>query len=103
MERKELTDRDIVLGKGKDLVFQPLLSVYRIAHTYIMVSPSDHGWDDEDRLPYIDMFPQEGDGRKGELEQMVRLLDEVLFTIGPSYSKHQRYNISITIEEQEVD
>jgi len=26
-----------------------------------------------------------------------------LFTIGPSYSKHQRYNISITIEEQEVD
>ena len=103
MVKKELTDKDIVLGKGKDLEFQPLLSIYRIAHTYIMVSPSDYGWDDEDRLPYIDMFHREGDGRKGELEQMVEILNEVMMTIGTYYSKHHRHNISITIEEQEVE
>jgi hypothetical protein len=103
MEEKKLTEKDIVLGKGKDIVVQPLLSIYRIAYTYIVVSPSKYGWDDEETLPYIDVFPQEADGRKGELEQMVYVLGEVLETIGPSYNKHQKYNISITIEEKEVE
>jgi len=91
------------MGKGKDIVVQPSMSVYRIAHTFILVSPSDYGWDDEEVLPYIDVFPLEGDGRKGGLEQMVRVLGEVMETVGPSYSKHQRCYISITIEEREVE
>ncbi len=95
-------EKDISIKKGKDIVIEPELSIYRISGAILIASPSDRGWDDEDYLPHIELFPLVGDSRKQRLERMVTVLDMIMWMMGPSYSKHEKHNISITIEEQEI-
>lgn len=102
MPEPELSENDITIKKGKDIVIEPGLSIYRIGGAILIATPSDWGWDDEEALPHIEVFPLEGEHRKHELERMVNVLDGILWIMGPAYSKHEKHNISIGIEEQET-
>ena len=102
MPEQELKEKNITIKKGKDIVIEPELSIYRVGGAILIATPSDWGWDDEEALPHIEVFPLDGESRKHELERMVTVLQAILWTMGPYNSKHERYNISIGIEEQEI-
>ncbi len=102
MPEAELTEKNITIKKGKDIVIEPELSIYSVGGAILIATPSDWGWDDEEALPHIEVFPLDGDSRKQRLEHMVTVLYSILWTMGPFNSKHERYNISIAIEEQEI-
>ncbi len=102
MPEQELSEKNISLKKGKDIVIEPELSIYQVGDAMVMASPPAWPLNDEDIEPCIEVFPLEGESRKQGLEQMVDVLYHVLRTTERSYNKHEKYNISIVIEEQEM-
>ncbi|NIP33295.1 MAG: hypothetical protein GWN97_00440 [Thermoplasmata archaeon] len=101
MEDKELKNRDIVIRKGRDLVYSPELSLYYIAGAILMTTPSEYGPEEDGYPPHIDIFPLEEDTWEHRLEQWVKVLDEILWAMGPTFNEHERKVISITIKERE--
>lgn len=102
MPEQELSEKDISFKKGKDIVIEPELSIYQIGDAMVMASPPAWPLNEEDIEPCIEIFPLAGDSRKQWLEQMVDVLYHVLRATECSYNKHEKYNISIVIEEREM-
>lgn len=102
MPEPELTEKNITIKKGKDIVVEPEISIYWVGDAIVMTNPPAWPLDEEDVEPCIEVFALEGEGRKHELERMVNLLHEILCMMGTFSSKHEKYNISIVIEEQKV-
>ena len=101
MPEAELMEKNITIKKGKDIVIEPGLTLYRIGDAILLTSPSEWGTEDEGFLPQIDIFPLEGECWEHKLEQWVKVLDEILWTMGPSYNKIEEKHISIVIKEKE--
>ena len=102
MPGPELSEKNISISKGKDIVIEPELSIYHVGDAIVMTSPPAWPLDEEDVEPCIEVFALEGESRKHELERMVGVLHAILWTMGPFNSKHEKYNISIVIEEREI-
>jgi len=102
MEKVELTEKDIVIKKGKDIVIEPALSLYWLDDTIVMSFPP--AWPIEgDTIPCIEVLALEGMTRRHELQRMVRVLFETMDAMGIFNSKHERYNIRIEVEDRDAD
>ncbi len=101
MPGPELSEKNITIKKGKDIVIEPELSLYQIGDAIVMTSPPAWPLDEEDVEPCIEVFALEGESRKHELERMVNVLHGILWTLGPFNSKHERYNMTIEVEDRE--
>jgi len=102
MQERELTEKDIVLKKGKDIVIESALSLYWLDDTIVMSFPP--AWPlEDDSGQCIEVFALEGMDRKHEVDRMVRVLFETMNAMDFSNTKHERYNIKIEIDDWDSD
>jgi len=102
MQERELTEKDIVLKKGKDIVIEPALSFYWIDDMIVMSFPPTMPIEG-DTSPCIEVFALEGMTRRHEVERMVRVLFMTMNAMDIYNSKHERYNIRIEVEDRDSD